>query len=156
MPSFIWIQQEVVAEEMSWTAAKCSPVAEGEGLFLRRAAGHLGPDSLLHTCTACRHCHTASELPNRLHRDTLPTAGWPIACKPRHRIGILQRASLGPAIPSHSDLPELSHKRSTPRRLRVAKSFVLRPFWPLPLYWLGGVTFGTTGIQPPGQLLTYG
>ena len=26
-------------------------------------------------------------------------AGWPIACRPRRRIGILQRASLAPAIP---------------------------------------------------------
>jgi hypothetical protein len=30
--------------------------------------------------------------------------------------------------------------------------FIMAP----PFYCLGGATFGTTGIQPPGQLSTYG
>ena len=97
MSYVIWNQQEAAAEEMCWMAAKCTPAAEGQ--FLYRSARHLGLDSPLHTYTACTHYHIAFGPPIRLHMDTFQPAGQPIACRPRHQIGILQRASPGLAIP---------------------------------------------------------
>ena len=80
--------------------AKCNLVEEAaEGQFLYRSARHPGSDSPLRTYTACMQCHIASGGPIRMQMAPSQPAGWPIACKTRHRIGILQKASLGLAMP---------------------------------------------------------
>ena len=106
MSSVIWIRQEVAEEDIHRPMGEemCRPMAAechpgGEGQLVSGSARRLEPDSPSHTYIACRHCRIASGLSIRLHKTPIQPVGRPIACKPRHRIGILQRVSMGPAIP---------------------------------------------------------